>query len=310
MLTDLAIDTAESTLCDQNNDRKNDFCVIAGASVTLPASRTIKAFGPKPLVLLSTLGMILQGNSIIDVSSHSIANPQATGAGANPASCINGNAAALAGGGYGGSFGGQGGDGERLTGSPATSGVAAPQLVAPPTLPLRGGCPGGTGDSSGGLGGNGGGAVALIAFASIQLDGKINASGAGGHGGPATKSGGGGGGSGGMIVLDSPSIQATGPLFANGGGGGQGGTGGASALAGDDGGESLAPPTPAPGGNNTTGREGGSAGGGSAGNRLGGTNAGNTPATTNGGGGGGGGGAGFIRAPGVSTNIAPPSFVP
>jgi len=118
MLTDLAIDTAESTLCDQNNDRKNDFCVIAGASVTLPASRTIKAFGPKPLVLLSTLGMILQGNSIIDVSSHSIANPQATGAGANPASCINGNAAALAGGGYGGSFGGQGGDGERSQGRP------------------------------------------------------------------------------------------------------------------------------------------------------------------------------------------------
>jgi hypothetical protein len=305
----IEIDTDSSTMCDQHNDRMNDYCVIAGAGFTLAAGQSIKGYGSKPLVLLSTTTMTLEATSTIDVSSNRTVGPVAAGAGANSSLCTSGAAPELAGGGYGGSFGGKGGNGEQLGGA-ATSGVAAAALTSPPAM-LRGGCPGGTGDASGGVGGSGGGAVALIAGTAIQIDGMVNASGAGGLGGPAFESGGGGGGSGGMIVLDAPSILATGPLFANGGGGGQGGADGGPGFGpGADGGESPDPLTPAPaGGNGIT--YGGYGGPGSAGTvRLGGVNGGSYPAGPYGGGGGGGGGAGFIRAPGVTTNISPPSFAP
>ena len=306
-----------SPLCNQKNDKKDDYCVVAGAGFTLPATNSIRGYGSRPLVLLSTTTMTLETTSTVDVSSNHTVGPQARGAGGDSSMCTSGMPPEMAGGGYGGSFGGKGGDGERLTGAAATSGVAAATLTSPPTM-LRGGCAGGTGEGvqvvDSGAGGHGGGAVALIAATSIQLDGKVNASGAGGHGGPALQSGGGGGGSGGMIVLDSPSIMATGLLFANGGGGGQGGDGtGANMGIGDDGGESAAPPTPAPAGNNT-GRDGGAGGTGSAGttiSRLNGSNGGTPAAGSGGGGGGGGGGAGFIRAHGITGDlISPPSFVP
>jgi len=302
----IEIDTDASPLCDQHNDRKDEYCIVAGAGFTLAATQSLRGYGSKPLVLLSIATFDLHGT--VDVSSNHNIGPQNTGANANPSVCTNGMAPEMAGGGYGGSFGGKGGDGERLGGT-ATAGNAAAALTTPPTM-FRGGCPGGSGDSTGGAGGNGGGAVAIIAATSIQLDGKVNASGAGGHGGPATQSGGGGGGSGGMIVLDAPSIMATGPLFANGGGGGQGGTGtGAGMGIGADGGESPDPPTNAPAGNNTS-KDGGPGGSGSAGtSKLSGFNA-VGGATGTGGGGGGGGAAGFIRAHGVTTNISPPSFVP
>ena len=307
---DLTIDTGSSTMCDQHNDQMTRYCVVAGAGFTLSAFTTIRAYGTKPLILLSASTMTLQGASTIDVRSTSAADPHPTGADANPTACISGTPPEMAGGGYGGSLGGKGGDGERLTGAAPTSGVAVAALPSPPTQ-LRGGCPGGNGDKTGGLGGSGGGAVELIAAMSIQLDGTINASGAGGHGGPATQSGGGGGGSGGMIVLDAPSITAGDPLFANGGSGGQGGAGTGTGMGiGADGGESPDPPTQAPAGSNG-GRDGGFGGTGSSGTRLPGNNGG-IPATAqnDGGGGGGGGGAGFIRAHGVTVNIAPPSFVP
>ena len=305
----IEIDTGASPICDQHNDRAAEYCVVAGEGFTLPAGKSIRGYGTKPLVLLSTTTFDLQGT--VDVSSNKNGGAINTGANANPPVCTSGMAPEMAGGGYGGSFGGKGGDGERLPGAVPTTGNAALALTSPPMMLLRGGCPGGTGDASGGVGGSGGGAVALIAATSIQIDGTVNASGTGGKGGPATKSGGGGGGSGGMIVLDAPSITATGPLFANGGGGGQGGaTGGGHEGA--DGGESLAPLTAAPAGYNNT-KDGGTGGTGSAGtSRLTGGDAGGggKNAVNNGGGGGGGGGAGFIRAHGVTTNISPPSFVP
>jgi hypothetical protein len=304
----IELDTDSSPLCDQHNDRKDDYCVIAGAGFTLAVNQSINGYGSKPLVLMSTTTMRLEATSTVTVSSNRAGGPLATGAGANPAACVNGIPAVSAGGGYGGSFGGKGGNGEQVGGT--TGGIPADPLNSPPSV-LRGGCPGGTGADSGGMGGSGGGAVALIAKTSIELDGTINASGAGGRGGPASTSGGGGGGSGGMIVLDASSITVLGSLFANGGGGGQGGTTGGG-HEGADGGESPAPQTAAPAGNNTTGgREGGSGGVGSSGTRLNAGNAGSVAATGNGGGGGGGGGAGFIRASGITGDlIAPPSFLP
>jgi hypothetical protein len=299
--------TDSSTLCNQNNDREGDFCVVAGAGLTLAADQSIRGYGTKPLVLLSTTTIKLEATNRVDVSSNRGIGPIATGAGANSAMCTSGAAPEMAGGGYGGSFGGKGGNGEQLTGAAVTSGVAAAALTSPPTM-FRGGCPGGNGAASGGVGGSGGGAVALIAAMSIQIDGTVNASGAGGRGGGTSMCGGGGGGSGGMIVLDAPSITATGPLFANGGGGGQGGESGGG-NEGADGLESPDPPTAALAGSNTS-SNGGYGGTGSAGTRFTGANGGSNPASGSGGGGGGGGGAGFIRAPGVTMNIAPPSFVP
>jgi hypothetical protein len=298
-------------VCDQNNEQKGTYCVIAGNGFTIPAGKRISAHGNKPLVLLSTTTFDLQGT--VDVSSNH--NPGATGAGAALA-CTGVTAATGNSGGYGGSFSGKGGDGEQLIGAGEAKGIAAAPVAFPQSL--IGGCPGGNGSTNvagatAGIGGAGGGAVSIIAMGMINLDGTINASGAGGHAGLLNKSGGGGGGSGGMIVLASESSSivtaATAALFANGGGGGQGGAGGAGAGAGAgiDGGESPGPMTPAPGGNST--KDGGTGGNGSFGaGRLTGSNGGSSPAVNMGGGGAGGGGAGFIRAPGATgTNISPPS---
>jgi hypothetical protein len=300
------LNTDGSTLCNTQNNQAARYCVVVGTSITLASGATLRTHGSKALVLLATSTFDLQGT--IDISSkHGDLFP---GAGAAAAiSCPNQRVASGNSGGYGGSFGGQGGDGGAIDGN---AGIAASALGGFPTE-LRGGCPGGNGNSTtAGIipaGGSGGGAVAIIAD-TIHVNGKINASGAGGLGGPAIKSGGGGGGSGGMIVLDAQSIvPGASPniwLFANGGGGGQGGTGsGPGAGAGDDGQESLAPLISAVGGNNGN-RSGGSGGTGSAGVR---NNAGDADYTVNSGGGGaGGGGAGFIRAPGLLTGvtIAPP----
>jgi len=297
MLGTTNIPTDSAPVCHQHNDQATKYCVIAGTSITTLPSTILRAYGIKPLVLLSTTTADISGN--IDVSSRNgVANP--VGAGANPTGsdvCTGATLAAGVSGGFGGSFGGRGGDGESKDGA---QGIPSPAQASFPDK-LRGGCPGGDGAGGGGRGGDGGGAVAIIAT-TIQLSGTINASGAGGHGGPATKSGGGGGGSGGMIVLDASTVSATGALFANGGGGGQAGS---TTAAGDDGGESTGPTNTAQGGNNTS-NAGGSGGRGSSGANLSGANA-TGGSQGSGGGGAGGGGAGFIRAPGVTTNIAPPS---
>jgi hypothetical protein len=302
------IDTDTSVLCDTHNSQATRYCVVAATSITLASTRTLRAHGSKPLVLLAISTFDLQGT--IDVSSNA-GSPPGAGA-AVAASCPNTTAAAGNSGGFGGSFGGKGGNGGPIAGTAdGATGTAAPALAAFPT-DLRGGCPGGNGSSSTAgtapAGGSGGGAVAIIAD-TVQVNGKINASGASGKGGPATLSGGGGGGAGGMIVLDAPSIMpgsGTLWLFANGGGGGQGGTGmGIGAGPGDDGKESPGPLINAVGGNNG-GRSGGAGGGGSAGTaQKDGADAGD--AVNSGGGGAGGGGTGFIRTlPIAGAVIAPP----
>jgi hypothetical protein len=307
------IDTDHSAMCDPNvnNENMGKFCVISGAGLTLPAGNTLRAFGSKPLVLLSTTTIDLQGD--VDVSSNHSAGPMDIGASANPSTlCTNPMAATGNSGGFGGSFGGRGGEGEALDGNGGMPTLA----VSFPTV-LRGGCPGGAGsttvsDATPGAGGSGGGAVALIALLKLDFNGKINASGAGGLGGSAQRSGGGGGGSGGMIVLDSPLLTPgpAGVIFANGGGGAEGGAGSAgvgTAAAGAPGGESTAPTTPGQKGG-TTATDGGDGGDGSSGTVRAGGGATGQPGD-DGGGGGGGGAAGFIRAHGVTAPnvIAPPS---
>lgn len=288
------------------------YCVIAYSKITLASAATLTAHGSRPLVLLATSSFDLEGT--IDVSS----GPGRSGAGAPPPGKCQGTAATGHSGGYGGSFGGKGGDGGKpLSGTGEAGGVATAPLGSIPKI-LQGGCPGGAGATDGGpggAGGDGGGAV-LIISPMIKVNGKIKASGAGGHGGgsSAAASGGGGGGSGGMIVLDGTIAAATPPafeiwLFANGGGGGQGGTAtGAGTGAGADGGESLAPMIAAPAGNDGN-RSGGAGGIGSYGtSRTDGAPAGN--AFNSGGGGAGGGGTGFIHMPSNAPAIAGAMFAP
>jgi len=309
------ISTDDPLVCNQHTRQSTAYCVVTGMGITIAAGTTIRAYGSRPLVLLSTTTVDLAGT--LDASSTSIAtaaHPTGPGVFPNPACAVGTVSADGNSGGFGGSFGGKGGNGYMLDSAVLpTAGLA----IAFP--PLRAGCPGGAGstttsNTTAGAGGNGGGAVAIIA-SSIALSGTINASGAGGLGGPAEKAGGGGGGSGGMIVLDASTITVSGAtyaLYANGGGGGQGGassSGGLGVGPGQNGGESPGPLTGGSGGNDSL-RAGGIGVTGSGGIRKDGLPATNQPLLSNGGGGAGGGGAGFIHAPGVTSNISPASTDP
>ena len=302
----MAINTNDAPECNANHNQVDKYCVIAGTSVTLGAGVVLRAFGDKPLVLISTTAMFdLSGE--IDVGSKAGTD---VGAGGNPSDCGVSSAVTGSSGGAGGSFGGVGGTGNPVAGA---GGIAAPALSTFPTK-LRGGCKGGfgannpmgNGTGGNGTGGYGGGAVAIVA-PQVMITGQITASGAGGHGGGASKCGGGGGGSGGMIVIESALISMAGgqaALFANGGGGGQGGemkSGGGGA----DGTESVGPFAIARGG--TSSLHGGGGANGAAGNgNKNGDSAANMPGG-GGGGGGGGGASGVIRAPGAATSMIAPA---
>jgi hypothetical protein len=297
-LKDIDTDSTSPAMCDQQNDRKGNFCVVAAAGITIEAAGAIRAHGMKPLVLVSTTRLTLTGK--VDVSSTGGQTP-VRGAGANFNECgVGATPPDGAGGGFGGSFGAKGGDGEKVDGT--TGGIAGPMVTAPTPTILRGGCAGADGASSGGIGGSGGGAVALAADDDIVLNGSINASGAGGRGGPAGKTGAGGGGSGGMIVLEAKTITGSGEVFANGGGGGQGGTGGGSAVPGEDGGQSIGPANVGSAGtnNNTNGGNGGQGSVGPA--KPGGANA-SGASSGMGGGGAGGGAVGFLLANGFPPTV-------
>lgn len=109
---DTNIDTDVSPICDQQNDQKEHYCVIAGAGFT--STKRIFAQGSKPLILLSTMTMVLTDS--VDVSSnHNGSRPR--GAGSNPLQCTGTTPATGASGGFGGSFGGQGGPGQDREGT-------------------------------------------------------------------------------------------------------------------------------------------------------------------------------------------------
>jgi hypothetical protein len=313
--TDIDTDSMDPAICNQANSVKGSYCVFAGAGFSLMMGRKITAHGGKPLVLLSTQMMTLDGD--VDVSSHHM-GPQPKGPGADPTAvgaCTILVAATMNAGAAGGSFGTRGGFGSDAVPTSGLQGQPGSAIAEFP-VPLRGGCPGGDsavgGAGSEGHGGDGGGAIAILG-APIQINGKIDASGGGGHGGAAglvgvQGGGGGGGGTGGMIVLDSPmalSLGARARIWANGGGGAQGG---APLTGGNNGNESTDPGTAAPASNGSP--NGGNGGAGSLGSNGGAAGVGD--AVTGGGGGGGGGGAGIIHAPGVTDSavVSPPTINP
>ena len=276
-----------------------ELCVVAGTTVTVPGAT--RATGPRPLVVVATQALTVEGT--IDASS----SAAAAGAGANATQCAAAGTGADdtggGGGGAGASFGAKGGDGGRgdENDNGAPNGKAAGGVATAAQTPdaVRGGCKGGNGGDAGagrGTGGNGGGAVYLIAGTSITIatNGGVYAAGAGGGAGPAC-GGGGGGGSGGMVGLDAPTITITGKVAANGGGGGGGGSSGTAAGAGGDGTTTMwntrAAAGTSPGGNGVAGGQGSALG------NLTGQNGPNGDC----GGGAGGGGVGAVWTHGTVT---------
>jgi hypothetical protein len=211
----------------------SDVCLIYATRVAISGGGVLTASGKRPLAIASSSTMTIDGT--IDVGSHG--TPQGPAAdtgncdfGSNPAMDLGG-----AGGAAGGSFtlaGGNGGTGDKNdNGAPAGT---APPGTHGATTPiggvLRGGCAGQTGadestspgSGNGGSGGHSGGALYLFALQSLEIKGKVRATGEGGNAGGGM-AGGGGGGTGGLVVIESPSITISGQLSTNGGGGGQGG---------------------------------------------------------------------------------------
>jgi len=281
-------------------------CVVAAESFAVNAGVFLTGSGSKPLVLVATQTITING--ILAVGSSRTFN--FVGAGVDMPGCNAGTAPTGSSGGAGGSFGGVGGNGAAV-GTAGTAGAVVPVTA------LRGGCSGQDGADDvapmdPGERGRGGGAVYLIAETSITVSGTgaITASGMGGGGGGASAAAGaGGGGSGGYIGLDSPMIMNSGSIFANGGAGGEGS---GTMSTGSNGQDSTAAGTAAIGGN------AGSAFGTDGGNGSQGATLTGSPAaanctgtcTTPTSGGGGGGGAGVIkryRATTIGGAVSPPA---
>jgi hypothetical protein len=283
-----------------------ELCVIAATQISVSASVTVT--GGRPLMLLATETISVPGS--LDVSSRRVgarigagANFTGCGAGTAPLNTTNG-----AGGGAGGSFvatGARGGDG-------APAGVVVNNNgVAPTGMPLtfvRGGCKaqdgGDSGANQGGVGGASGGAVYLFACTSIDVQGSIFASGAGGSA-SALHAGGGGGGAGGLIGLEAPTINVTGILAANGanGSGGSGSTAGGAAGA-DGATTAFSTQAAAASGGATGGGGGGRGFTGVALQTIGGTGS-TAVAGTAGGGGGGVAGVIYVKGTLTGTQVSP-----
>jgi len=274
LVLDGAIDTL-GTACTayQPPGGGPELCVVFAEAIQVV---NLRATGARPLLLSATTTIHVTGE--LDVSSK---RNEARGAGGPYMGCGFPASPATDQGAAGGSFQGRGGAGGGVAGAQGPIG-ATPQT---PTF-IRGGCNGGIGSNNNvAQPSAGGGAVYLIAGGTITIDGRINASGAGGQAGIG---GGNGGGSGGLIGLDGAQVMIGGQVFANGGGGASGYVLSMS----EHGANPTAPDAPALGGTNPS--DGGSGGrGGYLGDNDGAPGVGVTGKH----GGGGGGGVGWVFLP-------------
>ncbi len=125
-----AIDTGSSPMCDQHNDQVANCCVIAGAGVKLSA-QTVRAYGAKPLILLSTSMMTIDAQSVIDVSSHLSVVPPDPNTGSAGTSSLTGSDGGPSGQGaimFGGGGGGGGGAGF-IRAPGVTTNISPPSFV-------------------------------------------------------------------------------------------------------------------------------------------------------------------------------------
>jgi len=128
-ISDQTLDTGTPTMCATTVTGGDNYCVVVATTITI--SGTLRATGPKPLVLIGSDSITTTNGSLIDVGSHRVRNtgvPE-TGAGADDMTCPPGMPATSRGGGAGGSFTGTGGIGGNgaiaNTGTPA--GAATPR---------------------------------------------------------------------------------------------------------------------------------------------------------------------------------------
>jgi hypothetical protein len=212
-----------------DQDGSHDAALLVMSSLTIASGTTLHLTGDKPIILLVYESANIAGT--IDAS----ADGTSAGPGADR-DCDSGSAddgadgspSKGSAGGGGGGFGSAGGRGASGDGSsdwtPAGAAEGGAELV-----PLRGGCSGGSSGeapnkTSVGDGGGGGGAVQISVLGTLDISGKILATGGGGAAGEDGGGGSGGGGSGGAILLEAGAftINASAVISANGGGGGAG----------------------------------------------------------------------------------------
>ena len=308
-----------------------EIAVFKFHSISIPEGVAVRITGSRPVALVASTTASIAGT--IDVSSSYDIDG---GAGANLGACAPGHSPTDTGGSpskrwgcgaSGGSYGtvaGTGGTANNQTCMIASVDNSACTNVA--LVPLIGGGAGGSSwsDNPEGpslLGGSGGGAVQIVAGASISVSGTITASGGGGgfrrwsywgkmYDQLPGNYGGVGGGSGGAILLEAPVVLLSGGLFVNGGGGSGGVLASALALppAGQNGGVFTGGEAAAAGSDSNSGL----GGVGASGSTVAGSG---TRAMLDGasGGGGGGGGAGRIRVNDFSSTLtcqATSSFFP
>jgi hypothetical protein len=296
VVLDTAVDTDHDQRCASLTPPVGpEVCVLEAVDIAIQGQ--IVLTGHRPLVIVGTHTISIASNATLDASSRLGVR---IGPDANDPSCPTVGPATQGTGGAGGSFGSLGGNGG---GGGAKAGPAQMPIF------VRGGCPGTT-DAASGLQGSGpgGGAVYLIAGASIEIDGVILANGGGGNAPNGSGSaGGGGGGAGGLIGLDAPMVLGSGAVMAVGGGGGEGGPGGSGSSADGDDPDGKFGHLAKGGATSDNGGNGGNGAGFGLGATSGGSGSGAGSETGGGGGGGGGVGIVWVRASSFTVmNVSPP----
>jgi hypothetical protein len=204
-------------------DDGSEVAVFAAQNITVATSVQVEVVGTRPLILLATDTVRVQGfvaavhDSVYDEEANAggFSGPQdSESKGLGPGG---GGPASSGVGAGGGAYCGAGGPGAAHAGG--SLGAAGTPWGTEEIVPLIGGSSGGTGITDSGAGG---GAIQISAGGGLQ----ITATGVIHVGGGPGAWGGSGGGSGGAILLEAPEVNVAGTLAANGGGGGGGSSGG------------------------------------------------------------------------------------
>ena len=239
LVLDSDVDTATCGLSDarvQSQVGGPELCVLRGSDITVPAGATVRVVGPRPLVLLATGTVRIEGT--LDVSARGETPGPGGGSGGTalspggdgPSPGRDGSMVDRSeGGGGGGGLCGAGGSGG--SGHSAAGGGGGAALGASFDLsPLTGGSGGGRGGADPaviGRGGAGGGGLQISARGAVEIVGTILAGGGGGDGAGSLACGvnagaGGGGGSGGPVLIEAPTVTygPSATIITGGGGGG------------------------------------------------------------------------------------------
>lgn len=177
----------------------SDAVLVAFDELEVGLDASVRFQGDRPVILASTGNLRVLGELLAESGA---------------SNCTDGGS----GGAVSGLKGGGGGGYGTVGGSGGNQGGAAGVVNGGPLLvPLRGGCPGGSGI-------RGGGALQLSAAGNLTLTGTVAAAGQGGPGGQNVNGAGRGGGSGGAILLEGLFVLVgpTASVTANGGAGGEG----------------------------------------------------------------------------------------